>query len=147
MHQTRGRCGQSIVLTLRVVLRRSVEPTAKSDRACRPGGQWGASRQGFRRRKRPDAAARSLLHQCLDDHRIFCIGRIGERKILRQVDHLREVGVAQGPKGVQGPPGPIIAAWEIDYVNYRARAIMSDGSVGGTLDLRGMFEHFHREAR
>jgi hypothetical protein len=31
-------------------------------------------------------------------------------------------------------------------VNYRARAIMSDGSDGGTLDLHGMFEHFHNEA-
>ena len=53
----------------------------------------------------------------------------------------------EGPKGEQGPPGPIIAAWEIDHVNYRACAIMSDGSDGGTLDLRGMFEQFHAEAR
>jgi len=53
----------------------------------------------------------------------------------------------KGPKGEQGPSGPIIAAWEIDHVNYRARAIMSDGSDGGTLDLRGMFERFHSEAR
>jgi hypothetical protein len=53
----------------------------------------------------------------------------------------------QGPKGEQGPSGPIIAAWEVDYVNYRARAIMSDGSDGGTLDLRGMFERFQAEAR
>jgi hypothetical protein len=53
----------------------------------------------------------------------------------------------RGPKGEQGPPGPIIAAWEIDHVNYRARAIMSDGSDGGTLDLRGMFERYHTEAR
>jgi hypothetical protein len=34
------------------------------------------------------------------------------------------------------------AAWPL-----AARAIMSDGSVGGTLDLRGMVEHFHSEAR
>ena len=53
----------------------------------------------------------------------------------------------KGPKGEQGPSGPIVAAWEIDHVNYRARAIMSDGSDGGTLDLRGMFERFHSEAR
>jgi hypothetical protein len=53
----------------------------------------------------------------------------------------------KGPKGEQGPPGPIIAAWEIDHVNYRARGIMSDGTVGGTLDLRGMFEQFHSETR
>src|SRR5262249_15980504 len=52
----------------------------------------------------------------------------------------------QGPQGDQGPSGPIIAAWEVDHVNYRARAIMSDGSDGGTLDLRGMFEQFHSEA-
>jgi hypothetical protein len=45
------------------------------------------------------------------------------------------------------PPGPIIATWEIDHENYRARAIMSDGSDGGTLDLRSLFEQFHTEAR
>src|SRR6516165_9598876 len=27
----------------------------------------------------------------------------------------------KGPKGEQGPSGPIVAAWEIDHVNYRAR--------------------------
>jgi hypothetical protein len=53
----------------------------------------------------------------------------------------------KGPKGEQGPSGPMIAAWELDHVNYRARAIMSDGTDGGTLDLRGMFEQFHSEAR
>ena len=53
----------------------------------------------------------------------------------------------KGPKGDEGPPGPIIAAWEVDHVNYRVRAIMSDGSDGGTLDLRGMFEQFHNETR
>jgi len=35
----------------------------------------------------------------------------------------------KGAKGEQGPSGPIIAAWEVDHVNYRVRAIMSDGSV------------------
>jgi hypothetical protein len=53
----------------------------------------------------------------------------------------------KGPKGDTGPSGPIIAAWVIDHVNYRARAVMSDGSDGGTLDLRGMFEQFHSETR
>jgi hypothetical protein len=53
----------------------------------------------------------------------------------------------KGPKGDQGPAGPIIATWEIDHVNYRARAIMSDGSDGGTLDLRSMFERYHDEVR
>jgi hypothetical protein len=53
----------------------------------------------------------------------------------------------KGAKGDEGPPGPIIATWELDVVNYRVRAIMSDGSDGGTLDLRAMFEQFHSEAR
>jgi hypothetical protein len=52
----------------------------------------------------------------------------------------------KGPRGDRGPAGPIIASWEVDYENYRARAIMSDGTVGGTLDLRGMFERYHSEA-
>jgi hypothetical protein len=53
----------------------------------------------------------------------------------------------KGAKGEQGPSGSIIAAWEIDQTNYRVRAVMSDGSNGGTLDLRGLFEQFHSEAR
>jgi hypothetical protein len=48
----------------------------------------------------------------------------------------------KGPKGERGPSGPMIANWEIDRVNYRAHAIMSDGSNGGTLELRGLFEQF-----
>ena len=52
-----------------------------------------------------------------------------------------------GPKGEQGPPGPIIASWEVDHEHYRARATMSDGTDGPTLDLRGMFERYHTEAR
>ena len=53
----------------------------------------------------------------------------------------------KGAKGEQGPPGPIIATWEVDREAYRVRAIMSDGSDGGTLDLRPMFEQFHNETR
>jgi len=62
---------------------------------------------------------------------------------------------AQGPRGERGEPGPrgepgekgaIIAAWELDEVNYTARAIMSDGSDGGTLDLRGFFARYHTES-
>jgi hypothetical protein len=50
-------------------------------------------------------------------------------------------------RGEPGAAGAIIAAWEIDEVNYRARAVMSDGTDGGTLDLRTMFEQFHNEVR
>jgi len=55
----------------------------------------------------------------------------------------------RGERGDKGEPGiaPIIAGWEIDEVNYTAHAIMSDGSDGGTLNLRGMFERYHTEAR
>jgi hypothetical protein len=53
----------------------------------------------------------------------------------------------QGPRGPEGAPGAIIAHWELDPTNYTARAIMSDGSIAGTLDLRVMFERYHTEVR
>jgi hypothetical protein len=50
-----------------------------------------------------------------------------------------------GARGEPGMAGSVIAAWELDAVNYRARAVMSDGSDGGTLDLREMFDRYHAE--
>jgi hypothetical protein len=63
---------------------------------------------------------------------------------------------AAGEKGERGPPGPkgdagasgaTIRDWKIDRTRYVATPIMSDGSEGPPLELRGLFEQFFLEAR
>jgi hypothetical protein len=53
----------------------------------------------------------------------------------------------RGEKGATGPAGEglTIVDWAIN--DYRAAPIMSDGSIGPVLDMRGFFERFHGEAR
>lgn len=50
----------------------------------------------------------------------------------------------QGERGERGLPGPTIAAWETR--DFLAVPVMSDGSRGPPLDLRGFFEVYHVEA-
>jgi hypothetical protein len=52
-----------------------------------------------------------------------------------------------GPAGVPGASAPTIAAWEVDSVNYVVTPLMSDGTVGPPLALRGLFEQFNSERR
>jgi hypothetical protein len=63
---------------------------------------------------------------------------------------------AAGEKGERGPPGPrgdagasaaTIRDWKIDRARYLATPVMSDGSDGPQLELRGLFEQFFSEAR
>jgi hypothetical protein len=63
---------------------------------------------------------------------------------------------AAGEKGERGPPGPkgdagargaTIRDWRIDRARYLATPIMSDGSDGPQLELRGLFEQFFSEVR
>jgi hypothetical protein len=63
-------------------------------------------------------------------------------------------GVA-GEKGERGPPGPTgdagasgatIRDWKIDRARYVATPVMTDGSDGPPLELRGLFEQFWLEA-
>jgi hypothetical protein len=53
----------------------------------------------------------------------------------------------QGAKGEKGDPGFTIVDWEIDRPNYQAIPVMSDGTEGPPLELRGLFEQFNRETR
>jgi chitodextrinase len=58
---------------------------------------------------------------------------------------------AVGPKGDKGDQGakgdaePTILEWVLDYDNYRAIPLMSDGSPAPVLELRGLFERFFDE--
>ena len=54
----------------------------------------------------------------------------------------------RGPKGEQGPAGPAaptIVGWQIDRAMFIATPIMSDGSEGPPLELRGLFEQYQTE--
>jgi hypothetical protein len=53
----------------------------------------------------------------------------------------------RGQKGDKGDPSPTIVGWQIDQPNYRAIPVMSDGTEGPPLPLRGLFEQFHQETR
>jgi hypothetical protein len=50
-----------------------------------------------------------------------------------------------GARGEPGEPGLEIIAWEI--ANYSAIPLMSDGSKGPVLSLRGLLDQFNMEAR
>ncbi len=49
-----------------------------------------------------------------------------------------------GPRGLQGEPGATIVGWEYDEASFAATPIMSDGTSGAPLKMRGMFDLFHR---
>jgi hypothetical protein len=51
----------------------------------------------------------------------------------------------RGPKGEQGEAGVSIVRWKLDRERYVATPVMSDGSNGPALELRGLFEQFLAE--
>jgi hypothetical protein len=51
----------------------------------------------------------------------------------------------RGPRGDAGASGATIVGWKIDRERYVATPIMSDGSDGPPLELRGLFEQFFSE--
>jgi hypothetical protein len=51
----------------------------------------------------------------------------------------------RGEKGEKGEPGPSIISWQLDRERYRASPLMSNGTVGPMLELRGLFEQFLNE--
>src|SRR5262245_1932800 len=53
----------------------------------------------------------------------------------------------RGPKGDPGSSGATIHDWKIDRARYVATPVMSDGTEGPPLELRGLFEQFLHETR
>ena len=54
----------------------------------------------------------------------------------------------RGPAGIAGPPGKdaaTIVGWAMDRSAYTVTPVMSDGSSGSPLNLRGLFEQFVHE--
>src|SRR5262245_30350557 len=55
----------------------------------------------------------------------------------------------RGPAGVTGSPGKdtaTVICWDVDRAAYTVTPIMSDGTSGPPLNLRGLFEQFLNEA-
>jgi hypothetical protein len=52
-----------------------------------------------------------------------------------------------GPRGDAGASGATIVGWKIDRERYVATPVMTDGSDGPPLELRGLFEQFFSEVR
>jgi hypothetical protein len=50
-----------------------------------------------------------------------------------------------GLHGERGAAAPQIQSWLIDRTRYTATPMMTDGSIGSTLELRGLFEQFQLE--
>jgi hypothetical protein len=62
----------------------------------------------------------------------------------------RGVAGARGERGTKGDPGlsgVTIREWKIDRERYVATPVLSDGSEGPPLELRGLFEQFLHETR
>ena len=54
----------------------------------------------------------------------------------------------KGPKGDKGDRGlaaPAIIGWQIDRASFTATPVMTDGSEGPPLELRGLFEQYQAE--
>jgi hypothetical protein len=54
----------------------------------------------------------------------------------------------RGPAGIVGPPGKnaaTLVCWHIDRAAYTVTPVMSDGTSGPPLNLRGLFEQFQDE--
>jgi hypothetical protein len=50
-----------------------------------------------------------------------------------------------GLRGERGAPAQTIQSWMIDRTRYTATPMMSDGTPGPSLELRGLFEQFFLE--
>ena len=51
----------------------------------------------------------------------------------------------KGDQGAKGDAEPTILEWVLDYDNYRAIPLISDGSPAPVLELRGLFDRFFDE--
>ena len=50
-----------------------------------------------------------------------------------------------GLRGERGAAAPRIKSWCIDRTRYTVTPVMSDGSIGPSLELRGLFEQYFAE--
>jgi hypothetical protein len=51
----------------------------------------------------------------------------------------------RGERGLEGEPAPRLVSWRIDRKTYTAVPMLSDGTAGPELELRGLFQQFQKE--
>jgi len=51
----------------------------------------------------------------------------------------------RGERGLTGPAGRSIASWKLDAKGYVITPVMSDGTEGPSLKMRGLFEQYNKE--
>jgi hypothetical protein len=51
----------------------------------------------------------------------------------------------RGERGLRGEPAPTITGWRLDCAAYTAVPVLSNGTEGAPLELRGLFEQFYSE--
>jgi hypothetical protein len=53
----------------------------------------------------------------------------------------------QGARGIDGLDAPLIVDWAVDHAAFSAVPLFADGTHGPPLNLRGLFDQYHDEAR
>ena len=53
----------------------------------------------------------------------------------------------RGQVGGRGEPAPAIKAWLVDKKTFRASPILTDGTIGAALELKGLFQEFLDQTR
>jgi hypothetical protein len=51
----------------------------------------------------------------------------------------------KGDKGDPGEPGLTIVSWQLDRERFRVSPLMSNGTVGPILELRGLVEQYDKQ--
>jgi len=85
-------------------------------------------------------------------HACYALGQAGSCARSFPSDGRAGAPGAQGQRGERGPKGEdgkalTIIDWRLDRTAYEATPVMSDGSYGAALKLRGLFEQFFSEVR
>jgi hypothetical protein len=55
-----------------------------------------------------------------------------------------------GPRGMvgsRGEPAPLVKAWLVDKTKFTASPVLSDGTIGVALELKGLFQEFLDQTR
>jgi hypothetical protein len=112
---------------------------------------------GFRLRGSFDAAADYLAHDvvvrngssfvALRDRPGACPGEHWQLVASKGNRGERGGPGPRGERGGRGEPAPGIKAWLVDKTKFTASPILTDGSVGAPLELKGLFQEFLDQTR
>jgi hypothetical protein len=112
---------------------------------------------GLRLRGSFDVAAEYLAHDvvvrngssfvALRDRPGVCPGEHWQLVASKGNRGERGVPGPRGQVGGRGEPAPTIKTWLVDKKTFRASPILTDGTVGAALELKGLFQEFLDQTR